>query len=106
METKNKDEKDALIVVRNWVESRLKVHEDFLNTYARADECGTPFSITVVSTSSVTIRERDTQDQIFVSVKEVAAVVQELCEERSTWTDVLKKYPAADSIQLPKMTEH
>ena len=49
----------------------------------------------MVSTSSVTIRERDTQDQIFVSVEKVAAVVKELCEGRSTWADVLKKYPAA-----------
>ena len=48
----------------------------------------------MVSTSSVTIRERDTQDQIFVSVEKVAAVVKELCEGRSTWADVLMKYPA------------
>ncbi|PWA49271.1 glycyl-tRNA synthetase / glycine--tRNA ligase [Artemisia annua] len=63
--------------------------------YKGADASGAPFSITVVSTSSVTIRERDTQDQIFVSVEKVAAVVKELCEGRSKWADVLKKYPAA-----------
>ena len=59
-----------------------------------------PFSITVVSTSSVTIRERDTQDQIFVSVEKVAAVVKELCEGRRTWADVLKEYPTALGVDL------
>ncbi|GKC27873.1 glycyl-tRNA synthetase [Tanacetum coccineum] len=73
--------------------------------YTRADENGVPFNVTVVSTSSVLIRERDTQEQIFVSVEEVAAVVEELCEGHITWADVLKKYPLRRSIQLPNMSE-
>ncbi|KVI04113.1 glycine--tRNA ligase, mitochondrial 1-like [Cynara cardunculus var. scolymus] len=65
--------------------------------YARTDELGVPFAVTVDSTSSVTIRERDSKDQIRVSVEEVAAVVKDVSEGRSTWTDILKKYPAHTS---------
>ncbi|KAJ9550120.1 hypothetical protein OSB04_014165 [Centaurea solstitialis] len=53
--------------------------------YARTDELGVPFAVTVDSTSSVTIRERDSKDQIRVSVEEVAAVVKDVSEGRSTW---------------------
>eukprot|EP01018_Ginkgo_biloba_P026707 Gb_33491 [translate_table: standard] len=61
--------------------------------YARTDELGVPFAITVDSETSVTIRERDTKDQIRVSVEEVASVVKEVAEGQSTWTDVLWRYP-------------
>lgn len=65
--------------------------------YARTDELGVPFAVTVDSTSSVTIRERDSKDQIRVSIDEVAAVVKEVSEGRATWADILKKYPAHTS---------
>ncbi|OMO52342.1 hypothetical protein COLO4_37263 [Corchorus olitorius] len=65
--------------------------------YARTDELGVPFAITVDSTSSVTIRERDSKVQIRVGVQEVASVVKEVTEGHSTWNDMLSKYhtPAA-----------
>lgn len=47
-----------------------------------------PFAITVDSTSSVTIRERDSRKQIHVSLEEVVRVILELSEGRSTWADV------------------
>ncbi|PRQ58674.1 putative glycine--tRNA ligase [Rosa chinensis] len=56
--------------------------------YARTDELGVPFAITVDSTSSVTIRERDSKDQIRVSVKKAVSVVKELSEGLRTWEDV------------------
>ncbi|KAL4572902.1 hypothetical protein LXL04_019690 [Taraxacum kok-saghyz] len=65
--------------------------------YARTDELGVPFAVTVDSTSSVTIRERDSKDQIRVSVDEVAAVVKEVSEGRATWDQISKKYPAHTS---------
>nr|GEW14086.1 glycine--tRNA ligase, mitochondrial 1-like [Tanacetum cinerariifolium] len=86
-------------VVYPWDDSTI------FQQYTRADENGVPFSVTVVSTSSVLIRERDTQEQIFVSVEEVAAVVKELCEGHITWADVLTKYPLWRSIQLRNMSE-
>nr|KAJ0191425.1 hypothetical protein LSAT_V11C800439900 [Lactuca sativa] len=68
--------------------------------YARTDELGVPFAVTVDSTSSVTIRERDSKDQIRVSIDEVAAVVKEVSEGRATWADILKKYPAHTSLSV------
>lgn len=65
--------------------------------YARTDELGVPFAVTVDSTSSVTIRERDSKDQIRVNVENVASVVKEVTEGQSTWDDVLKAYPLHSS---------
>ncbi|KAH9329947.1 hypothetical protein KI387_002055, partial [Taxus chinensis] len=48
--------------------------------YARTDELGVPFAITVDFDTSATIRERDSKDQIRVPVEEVASVVKEVTE--------------------------
>lgn len=66
--------------------------------YARTDELGVPFAITVDSTSSVTIRERDSKDQIRVDVEKVASLVKEVTDGRINWQDdVLKIYPLHSS---------
>ncbi|KAL6646257.1 hypothetical protein ACP70R_017865 [Stipagrostis hirtigluma subsp. patula] len=62
--------------------------------YARTDEIGVPFAVTVDSATSVTIRERDSKEQVRVSIDEVASVVKQLTEGQSTWADVSAKYPA------------
>ncbi|GJR21279.1 retrovirus-related pol polyprotein from transposon TNT 1-94 [Tanacetum coccineum] len=46
-------------------------YDDSEQKYTRIDENGVAFNVTVVSTSSVLILERDTQEQNFVSVEEV-----------------------------------
>ncbi|CAA7411013.1 unnamed protein product [Spirodela intermedia] len=61
--------------------------------YARTDEIGVPFAITVDSTTSVTIRERDSRQQIRVDAAEAALVVKELADGQSTWADVMWRYP-------------
>ncbi|KAF2288417.1 hypothetical protein GH714_007302 [Hevea brasiliensis] len=61
--------------------------------YARTDELGVPFAITVDSTSSVTIRERDSKDQIRVNVEEAASVVKSVTDGQRTWDDVWSKFP-------------
>lgn len=68
--------------------------------YARTDELGVPFAITVDSTSSVTIRERDSKQQIRVNVDEVASVIKEVIDGQSTWGDVLWRYPTHSSWLL------
>ncbi|XP_057970300.1 glycine--tRNA ligase, mitochondrial 1-like [Malania oleifera] len=65
--------------------------------YARTDELGVPFAVTVDSTSEVTIRERDSKKQIRVNVEEVASVVKEVTNGESTWADVLWRYPSHHS---------
>jgi glycyl-tRNA synthetase len=62
--------------------------------YARTDEIGVPFAVTVDSATSVTIRERDSKEQIRVDINEVASVVKQLTEGQSTWADVTATYPA------------
>ncbi|KAL6559547.1 hypothetical protein OROGR_004664 [Orobanche gracilis] len=61
--------------------------------YARIDELGVPLAITVDSISSVTVRERDSKQQIRVYVDDVASVVKDVTEGVSTWTDLLTRYP-------------
>ncbi|KAL6496857.1 hypothetical protein OROGR_028786 [Orobanche gracilis] len=61
--------------------------------YARTDELGVPFAITVDSESSVTIRERDSKDQVRVDVEKAASVVKEVSEGQSTWADVWATFP-------------
>ncbi len=62
--------------------------------YARTDEIGVPFAVTVDSATSVTIRERDSKEQIRVGIDEVASVVKQLTDGQSTWADVSFKYPS------------
>jgi glycyl-tRNA synthetase len=61
--------------------------------YARTDELGVPFAITVDSTSSVTIRERDSKDQIRVNVQEAASVVKSVTDGHTTWADAWANFP-------------
>ncbi len=61
--------------------------------YARTDELGVPFAITVDSTSSVTIRERDSKDQVRVDVEKVASIVKEVTDGRRMWVDVWSTFP-------------
>nr|CAD1824354.1 unnamed protein product [Ananas comosus var. bracteatus] len=61
--------------------------------YARTDEIGVPLAITVDSTTSVTIRDRDSKEQIRVDIEEVASVVKEVTDGQSTWADVMWRYP-------------
>ncbi|TQD77965.1 hypothetical protein C1H46_036498 [Malus baccata] len=61
--------------------------------YARTDELGVPFAITVDSTSSVTLRERDSKDQIRVDVKEAASVVKDVAEGVRSWDAVWETFP-------------
>ncbi|PIA54277.1 hypothetical protein AQUCO_00900670v1 [Aquilegia coerulea] len=68
--------------------------------YARTDELGVPLAITVDSSSSVTIRERDSKEQIRVGIDEVAAVVKAVTEGQSTWTDIQQRYPAHSSTAV------
>eukprot|EP00923_Selenidium_pygospionis_P008976 GHVN01015349.1.p1 GENE.GHVN01015349.1~~GHVN01015349.1.p1 ORF type:complete len:497 (+),score=91.38 GHVN01015349.1:282-1772(+) len=65
--------------------------------YARTDEVGVPFGITVdfqtVEDMSVTLRERDTMKQIRLSIDEAPKLVSELVAGRREWSEVITKYP-------------
>jgi glycyl-tRNA synthetase len=65
--------------------------------YARTDEIGIPFGITVdfqtVQDDTVTLRERDTTKQVRVKVDEVAEIISRISNLQLSWDDVLAKYP-------------
>jgi glycyl-tRNA synthetase len=65
--------------------------------YARNDELGTPFSITVdfetIKNGSLTLRERDTTRQARASESEVLDAIKNLVNGSETWHDVSKRLP-------------
>ncbi|KAI3938451.1 hypothetical protein MKW98_015350 [Papaver atlanticum] len=66
--------------------------------YARTDELGVPFAITVDTAPTVTIRERDSKKQVRVEVRKVVRVMQDLTNGVRTWEDIQSKYPSHPSI--------
>ncbi|KAI8468120.1 MAG: hypothetical protein J3K34DRAFT_428181 [Monoraphidium minutum] len=68
--------------------------------YARTDEIGVPFAVTVdfksLEDSTVTVRERDSTTQIRVPVAEVAPVIRRLVDGAAAWAEVAAGYPAEE----------
>lgn len=64
--------------------------------YARFDEIGCAFAVTVdfdtITDETVTLRERDSTEQIRLPVKDVADVVRDLKNLIVTWKDIKEKY--------------
>lgn len=69
--------------------------------YARADEIGVPFAITIdfdsLTDHSVTVRERDTLQQVRIPTKDVMMVVFTLVQGERTWSEVYKQWPHFES---------
>ena len=66
--------------------------------YARTDEIAIPFAITIDFDSlkeptTVTLRERDSMQQVRVPVDEITELVGQLADLKITWADVTAKYP-------------
>ena len=65
--------------------------------YARTDEIGVPFAITVdhrtLEDNTVTLRERDSCAQVRVPSAEVSALVVALVAGRA-WDELTSKFPA------------
>ncbi|KAG0017745.1 Glycine--tRNA ligase 1, mitochondrial [Podila clonocystis] len=72
--------------------------------YARNDELGTPFGITVdfqsVQDNTVTLRERDSTKQIRESIDVIVELLKDMCEGKTSWADVSAKYPAFVSQEV------
>lgn len=64
--------------------------------YARNDELGTPFGITVdfqtVKDGTITLRERDSTTQIRATQEEIFAIIKDIVDERRKWSDVVSQY--------------
>lgn len=74
--------------------------------YARTDEVGVPYGITVdfdtVSTSTATLRERDSMAQVRLAISEIPGVVRELSNGKITWANVEAKYPKFEQQEASK----
>eukprot|EP00474_Spongospora_subterranea_P004220 CRZ04678.1 hypothetical protein [Spongospora subterranea] len=86
----------------NLLKADISVNEDVSTAsigkrYSRADEIGVPFGVTIdfdtPNDHSVTIRERDSMQQIRVKMDEVTTLLGDLCRCRISWADVYHKYP-------------
>lgn len=73
--------------------------------YARTDEIGVPFAITVDFETlnekselfnTVTLRERDSMKQIRIPIAELASTLNDVVKERKTWEELLAQYPQVD----------
>ena len=69
--------------------------------YARTDELGVPFAVTVdfEFKETVTLRERDSRAQVRVPVSEIKAAVRDLAEGATSWEEVQSKYPAVAAME-------
>lgn len=63
--------------------------------YARTDEIGIPFAVTIdaATNDTVTLRERDTTLQIRIPISKVASVVHSLVSGFETWATIYPQYP-------------
>ncbi|KAL8426045.1 hypothetical protein Efla_001963 [Eimeria flavescens] len=65
--------------------------------YARADELGIPFALTVdflsLEDQQVTLRERDCMQQVRLPLEEAPRVVAQLCRGDTSWDRVCGTYP-------------
>jgi glycyl-tRNA synthetase len=65
--------------------------------YARSDEVGVPFAVTVdfetLVDGSVTVRERDSTVQVRLHKEEVAPLVFAFVHKKMTWEQAMHKYP-------------
>ena len=69
--------------------------------YARNDELGTPFVITIdfqsVKDNTFTLRDRDSTKQVRAGEDEILKAVKSIVEGEETWEDVAKRLPAFTS---------
>ena len=65
--------------------------------YARADELGVPFAITIdflsLEDHQVTLRERDSMQQIRLSIDDVVSHVAKLCRDEISWRQLIQDHP-------------
>ncbi len=72
--------------------------------YARNDELGTPFAVTVdfqsLKDGTITLRERDSTRQVRGPLEEILKALGDLCGETKTWKDVEASLPSFSSQEV------
>ena len=69
--------------------------------YARTDECGIPFAITVdfdtLKDDTVTLRGLDSMKQIRLPLADVSTLILSMSNAQSTWDEAVAKYGLYES---------
>jgi len=69
--------------------------------YSRSDEIGIPFGVTVdfqsMEDGTVTLRERDSTNQVRLKAEELVPTLQQLINHRIHWKDVEAKFPKVEA---------
>jgi len=80
--------------------SKVDTAQSIGRRYARTDEIGIPFAITIdyttVEDDTVTLRDRDNTSQIRVPIEKVAELLQKVIGQKITWQKVTEEYPKFD----------
>ena len=78
--------------------------------YARADEIGVPYAVTVDFDTvdptnrmyqTVTVRERDSCAQVRIAVSEIPIIMVQLCSGRLTWEEILRTKEVVNAGDAP-----
>lgn len=70
--------------------------------YARTDECGIPFAITVdfdsLNDDTVTLRDLHSMKQVRMKIQELPSNISALALGNKTWQEVLEQYPVFEAV--------
>ena len=85
------------ILVQNGISYKIDKVDSIGRRYARTDEIGIPFGITIdditLKDNTVTLREIDTMKQIRVPIPEIGNIIKNVYNRTEKWEDIVKKYP-------------
>ena len=85
-------------LVQNGITYRIDAIDSIGRRYARTDEIGIPFGITIddvtLKDNTITLREIDTMKQIRIPINEVGNVIKNCSNRIEKWEDIVKKYPS------------
>ena len=94
------------VLVQNGITYRIDQVDSIGRRYARTDEIGIPFGITIdditLKDNTITLREIDTMKQIRVPIDEVGTVIKNCCNRIEKWDDIIKKYPSFEEQKTDK----
>lgn len=75
--------------------------------YARSDELGIPFAVTVdfdtLNDNTVTLRERDSTKQVRLPKQDITTLIFQIVHNKMTWEKIMNKYPI---VQVDEGEEH
>jgi glycyl-tRNA synthetase len=85
------------VLVQNGISYKIDAVDSIGRRYARTDEIGVPFGITIdditLKDNTVTLREIDTMKQIRVPIQEIGNIIKNVSNRTEKWEDIVKRYP-------------